>query len=250
VALLREQGLSGYTEMAAALSLAGFAVTDLHMTDLRHGSTKLQQASGLVVCGNGAYGNVCGAGVAWAHSIRHNTSLMEQLSTFFQRPETFTLGVANGCQLLAQLKDIVPGAVDWPTFTQNISDRFEARYLTVEVMKSPSILLQGMAGSRLPVAVAHQEGRAINVDPTCAALRYVDNYGAAALRYPLNPDGSDEGLCAFTTTDGRATIMMARPERGFRAVQLSYKPENTFTGEAGPWMRLFHNAYTFATTQA
>jgi phosphoribosylformylglycinamidine synthase len=173
---------------------------------------------------------------------------------FFERPDTVTLGVCNGCQMVSQLKGIIPGAQHWPLFRRNSSEQFEARYATLEVLDSPSVLLKGMAGSRLPIAVAHGEGLAVFERPedeanAVAALRFVDGRGRATERYPWNPNGSRGGLTGFTTADGRATILMPHPERGFRSVQLSYKPAELFTGEAGPWLRLFRNAFAFVASR-
>ena len=251
VAVLREQGVNGHVEMAAAFSLAGFDARDVHMTDLLTGRTDLCAFGGLVACGGFSYGDVLGAGSGWARSILFNARLMEMFAAFFNRPDTFTLGVCNGCQMVSQLKAIIPGAARWPQFRRNVSEQFEARYATVEVLDSPSVLLRGMAGSRLPIAVAHGEGLAV-FDPSAdaavasGALRFVDGRGRPTERYPWNPNGSAGGLTGFTTPDGRATIMMPHPERGFRSVQLSYKPDGVFTGEAGPWMRMFRNARAFA----
>lgn len=251
VAILREQGVNGQAEMGAAFTLAGFDAIDVHMTDLLSGRVDLQQVGGLVVCGGFSYGDVLGAGSGWAQSLLFNAQLMERFAAFFARPDTFTLGVSNGCQLFSQLKAIIPGAAHWPRFQTNVSQRFEARYATVEVVESPSVLLKGMVGSRLPIVVSHGEGLATFESPTDAAaaltaLRYVDGRGQPTERYPWNPSGSAGGITGFVSDDGRATIMMPHPERGFRSVQLSYKPEGLFTGEAGPWLRLFHNAYAFA----
>ena len=177
-------------------------------------------------------------------------------AAFFRRPDTFTLGVCNGCQMVSQLRDIIPGAAHWPLFHRNVSEQFEARFATVEILPSPSILLAGMAGSRVPIAVAHGEGLAVFDSPEdraamaaggLASVRFVDGRGQPTERYPWNPNGSEGGLTGFTSADGRATIMMPHPERGFRSVQLSYRPADLFTGEAGPWMRMFRNAYAFAT---
>jgi len=254
VAILREQGVNGHVEMAAAFAQAGFESVDVHMTDLLGGSQTLRDVRGLVACGGFSYGDVLGAGSGWARSVLFNEALRDQFAAFFARRDTFTLGVCNGCQMVSQLREIIPGAEAWPRFARNLSEQFEARYATVEVLDSPSILLRGMIGARLPIAVAHGEGlatfdeaidRADIVVGKRAALRYVDNYGNATEHYPYNPNGSEGGLTGFTTSDGRATIMMPHPERGFRALQLSYRPANLFTGEAGPWMRMFRNARTF-----
>ncbi|MBR0068661.1 MAG: phosphoribosylformylglycinamidine synthase [Kiritimatiellae bacterium] len=253
MAILREQGVNGHIEMAAAFALAGFESVDVHMTDLLAGRVDLADFQGLVACGGFSYGDVLGAGSGWARSILFNRRLKAMFKKFFHRKDTFSLGVCNGCQMLSQLKDIIPGAEAWPEFKRNTSEQFEARYCTLEVLDSPSIFFKGMAGSRIPIAVAHGEGRVVfptGVDAAKAkaALRYVDGRGQATERYPWNPNGSAGGLTSFTTRDGRATIMMPHPERGFRAAQLSYNP-GVFTGEAGPWMRMFRNAYNFAVSQ-
>ncbi|MBR1588059.1 MAG: phosphoribosylformylglycinamidine synthase [Kiritimatiellae bacterium] len=251
MAILREQGVNGHVEMAAAFALAGFESVDVHMTDLLAGRVDLADFQGLVACGGFSYGDVLGAGSGWARSILFNRKLKAMFRKFFHRKDTFSLGVCNGCQMLSQLKDLIPGAEGWPAFRRNISEQLEARYCTLEVMDSPSIFFKGMAGSRIPIAVAHGEGRAEweGARPASAipALRYVDGRGLPTERYPWNPNGSKGGLTSFTTKDGRATIMMPHPERGFRACQLSYNP-GTFTGEAGPWMRMFRNAYSFAAS--
>ena len=250
IAILREQGVNGHIEMAAAFALAGFESVDVHMTDLLAARVDLADFQGLVACGGFSYGDVLGAGSGWARSILFNDKLKKMFKCFFHRKDTFSLGVCNGCQMLSQLKDIIPGAEAWPEFKRNVSEQFEARFCTVELLDSPSIFFKGMAGSRVPIAVAHGEGRvdfSHTGDPAKAkaAARYVDGRGAATERYPFNPNGSKGGLTAFTSKDGRATIMMPHPERGFRASQLSYNP-GVFTKEAGPWMRMFRNAYAFA----
>jgi phosphoribosylformylglycinamidine synthase len=255
VAILREQGVNGHVEMAAAFALAGFESFDVHMTDLHAARIDLRDFSGLVACGGFSYGDVLGAGSGWARSILYNRRLVEMFATFFARQDTFTLGVCNGCQMVSQLKDIIPGAAHWPRFARNVSEQFEARYSTVEILPSPSILLAGMEGSRVPIPVAHGEGLAVFDAPGdrdaviadgLASIRFVDHQGRPAERYPLNPNGSQGGLTGFTSTDGRALILMPHPERGFRSVQMSYRPAGMFTGEAGPWMRMFRNAYAFA----
>ena len=250
IAVLREQGVNGHVEMAAVFALAGFESVDVHMTDLLAGRADLAGFQGLVACGGFSYGDVLGAGSGWARSILFNRRLKAMFKAFFHRKDTFSLGVCNGCQMLSQLKDLIPGAQDWPQFRRNASEQFEARFCTLEVLDSPSIFFRGMAGSRVPIAVAHGEGRVVfpegaRAAKVQAALRYVDGRGAATERYPWNPNGSAGGLTAFTTKDGRATIMMPHPERGFRACQLSYRG-GLFNGEAGPWMRMFRNAYAFA----
>ena len=247
MAILREQGVNGHIEMAAAFALAGFESVDVHMSDLISGKVDLADFKGLVACGGFSYGDVLGAGSGWARSILFNKKLKAMFKKFFERKDTFSLGICNGCQMLSQLKDIIPGAKHWPKFVRNVSEQFEARYATIEIEDSPSIFFKGMAGSRLPIAVAHGEGR-VQADgsaPAVPAAHYVDGYGNATERYPFNPNGSAGGQTAFTTTDGRATIMMPHPERGFRACQLSYNP-GTFKVN-GPWMRMFQNAYRFAT---
>lgn len=245
--ILREQGVNGHIEMAAAFSLAGFDCQDVHMSDLISGKVDLADFKGLVACGGFSYGDVLGAGSGWARSILYNDRLKKMFAKFFARKDTFSLGVCNGCQMLSQLKDIIPGAEAWPKFVRNVSEQFEARYATIEIESSPSIFFKGMEGSRLPIAVAHGEGRVWTdgFTPATCAAHYVDGRGNATERYPYNPNGSIGGQTAFTSADGRATIMMPHPERGFRACQLSYNP-GVFK-ENGPWMRMFQNAYCFAT---
>ena len=245
--ILREQGVNGHIEMAAAFSLAGFDCQDVHMSDLISGKVDLADFKGLVACGGFSYGDVLGAGSGWARSILYNDRLKKMFAKFFARKDTFSLGVCNGCQMLSQLKDIIPGAEAWPKFVRNVSEQFEARYATIEIESSPSIFFKGMEGSRLPIAVAHGEGRVWTdgFTPATCAAHYVDGRGNATERYPYNPNGSIGGQTAFTSADGRATIMMPHPERGFRACQLSYNPD--VFKENGPWMRMFQNAYRFAT---
>ena len=246
MAILREQGVNGHIEMAAAFALAGFESVDVHMSDLIAGKVDLADFKGLVACGGFSYGDVLGAGSGWARSILFNDKLKAMFKAFFDRPDTFSLGVCNGCQMLSQLKDIIPGAEGWPKFVKNISEQFEARLAMIELEDSPSIFFKGMAGSRLPIPVAHGEGRVWTdgFAPSICAAHFVDGYGNATTRYPFNPNGSIGGQTAFTTTDGRATIMMPHPERAFRACQLSYN-DGTFKVN-GPWMRMFENAYRFA----
>lgn len=256
VAILREQGINGHIEMAAAFDAAGFQSIDVHMTDLLSGSATLSGFSGLVACGGFSYGDVLGAGAGWARSILFNERLRDMFSAFFSRPDSFTLGVCNGCQMVSLLKDIIPGAAAWPRFTRNRVEQFEARYVTVEILPSPSILLRGMEGSRIPIPVAHGEGLA-NFDASgsleqviqkrLACVRYVDNNGNPSEGYPFNPNGSPGGLTGFSSDDGRVTIMMPHPERAFRSCQLSWKPDDLFTGEPGPWLRMFQNARTFSS---
>ncbi|MDX1500218.1 MAG: phosphoribosylformylglycinamidine synthase [Woeseiaceae bacterium] len=247
VAILREQGVNSQYEMAAAFLKAGFAPVDVHMSDLLEGRDVLSNYQGLVACGGFSYGDVLGAGGGWAKSILYHERTRDQFAEFFARPDTFTLGVCNGCQMLAQLKDLVPGAAAWPRFLRNSSEQFEARLSLVEVLESPSLFLAGMAGSRLPIATSHGEGRAEFTDAVdrytasyTIALRYVDNYGEVADSYPANPNGSVDGICGLTTDDGRVTIMMPHPERVARTIQNSWHPDEW--GEDGPWMRMFRNA--------
>ena len=247
LAVLREQGVNGQVEMAAAFHRAGFECVDLHMSDILAGRAGLDGFKGLVACGGFSYGDVLGAGEGWAKSILFHPLAREQFQAFFARPDTFALGVCNGCQMLSNLHELIPGAGHWPHFVRNRSEQFEARLVQVEVLESPSILLAGMAGSRLPIAVAHGEGRAEFRDATHLAaarpfvgLRYVETTGETAIRYPANPNGSPEGITGLTTVDGRVTIMMPHPERVFRAVQHSWRPDGW--GEDGPWLRLFRNA--------
>jgi len=249
IAVLREQGVNGQVEMAAAFHKAGFTPVDVHMSDILSGRTTLDQFSGLVACGGFSYGDVLGAGEGWAKSILFNPIAREQFETFFNRPDTFTLGVCNGCQMLSNLYELIPGAAHWPKFVRNQSSQFEARLVQVEVQKSNSILLAGMEGSRLPIVVAHGEGLTEYRDDqdmaTLAAanqisLRYVDNYGQATERYPFNPNGSAQGVTGLTSEDGRVTIMMPHPERVYRTVQHSWHPSEW--QEQAPWLRLFQNA--------
>lgn len=245
VAILREQGVNSHVEMAYAFTQAGFEAYDVHMTDLQSGRAKLVDFKGVVACGGFSYGDTLGAGIGWARSITFNPLLSEQFQGFFGRADTFGLGVCNGCQMFAELADIIPGAEAWPRFTTNQSERFEARLSMVEVLESPSLFLQGMAGSRLPIAVAHGEGFANfkhRGDPAkaIAAMRFVDNHGAATEQYPFNPNGSPGGLTSVTTADGRFTAMMPHPERVFRNIQMSWTSGNP--SDLSPWMRIWRNA--------
>jgi phosphoribosylformylglycinamidine synthase len=242
MAVLREQGVNGEVEMAAAFDRAGFACVDVHMSDLMAGRVHLADFKGLAACGGFSYGDVLGAGQGWAKSVLFHPELKDEFAAFFARPDTFALGVCNGCQMMSNLASIIPGAGAWPTFHRNRSEQFEARFAMVEIPKSPSILFAGMAGSKLPVVVSHGEGRAVFHATSCPdiALRYIDNRGAPAATYPFNPNGSPEGITGVTTPDGRFTIMMPHPERVFRAVQMSWRPEGL--GEDSPWMTMFRNA--------
>ncbi|HCU53151.1 MAG TPA: phosphoribosylformylglycinamidine synthase, partial [Gammaproteobacteria bacterium] len=244
MAVLREQGVNGQVEMAAAFTKAGFDAVDVHMSDILSGRVRLQDYKGLVACGGFSYGDVLGAGGGWAASILHNARARDEFEGFFKRGDTFALGICNGCQMMSRLKDIVPGAEHWPRFERNLSEQFEARFVMVEVPESPSILLAGMAGSRMPIVVAHGEGRAVfsgnAQDRALTALFYVDNGGSVTEAYPFNPNGSPAGIAGLTTADGRFTVMMPHPERVYRAVQHSWRPDDW--REDGPWMRMFRNA--------
>ena len=245
MAVLREEGVNSQTEMAAAFTRAGFEVHDLHMTDLLTGRRDLAEFVGLACAGGFSYGDVLGAGGGWAKTILHNDRLVEMFSTFFNRRDTFGLGICNGCQMMSHLRNLIPGASHWPQFLRNRAEQFEARLVNVEVMESPSILFAGMAGSVMPIVNSHGEGRVEFLKPEDAALvraaaRYVDAAGNPTEVYPMNPNGSAGGLTAVTTEDGRFTIMMPHPERSHRAVQLSWRPDE-WTEDAG-WMRMFRNA--------
>ncbi len=249
--ILREQGVNGHVEMAAAFDKVGFSTVDVHMSDLLAGRISLDDFEGLVACGGFSYGDVLGAGGGWAKSVLFNPKLRDQFEKFFNRDETFSLGICNGCQMLSQLAPLIPGADNWPRFHRNESEMFEARAVNVRVEKSNSVLLQGMEGSILPIAVAHGEGRVVAPESSIAALnagnqvilRYVDSQGNPTQHYPMNPNGSPEAISGVTSTDGRATIMMPHPERNFRAVQHSWKPEDW--EQDGAWLRMFRNARKF-----
>ena len=249
VAVLREQGVNSHVEMAYAFTEAGFEAFDVHMTDLQAGRARLSDFAGVVACGGFSYGDTLGAGIGWARSITFNPALSEQFQQFFGRGDTFALGVCNGCQMFAELADIIPGAQAWPRFTTNQSHRFEARLSMVEVLASPSLFLQGMAGSRLPIVVSHGEGyanfeRRGNADKVVPAMRFVNNHGQATEQYPFNPNGSPGGLTAVTTQDGRFTAMMPHPERAFRNIQMSWTDLAATGGQdtLSPWMRIWRNA--------
>jgi phosphoribosylformylglycinamidine synthase len=265
MAILREQGVNGQVEMAAAFDRAGFKAVDVHMSDIITGRVSLADFKGLAACGGFSYGDVLGAGEGWAKSILFNPRARDEFSAFFQRKDTFALGVCNGCQMMSNLHEIIPGAENWAHFSRNQSEQFEARFVMVEVQKTNSILLDGMAGSRMPIVVSHGEGYAdFSSDITPASghesplklrfgnakklkdaqplitLRYVDNHGKATQAYPFNPNASPEGATGFTTADGRFNIMMPHPERVFRAMQNSWYPAEWL--ENGAWMRMFQNA--------
>lgn len=249
VAVLREQGVNSHVEMAAAFHRAGFDAVDVHMSDLLAGRRDLQDFHTLVACGGFSYGDVLGAGEGWAKSVLFNDRVREEFAEFFHRPQTLALGVCNGCQMMSNLKELIPGAEHWPRFVRNLSDRFEARFSLVEVTASPSMFMQGMAGSRMPIAVSHGEGHVEVRDAAhlaqiehsnLVALRFVDNNGQATENYPANPNGSPNGITAVTNLSGRVTVMMPHPERVFRTVSNSWHPEEW--GEDSPWMRMFRNA--------
>jgi phosphoribosylformylglycinamidine synthase len=249
VAILREQGVNGHIEMAAAFHIAGFTTVDVTMSDLIGGAVSLDHFQGLVACGGFSFGDVLGAGEGWAKSVLFNSALRDQFQGFFHRTDTFTLGVCNGCQMLSNLHELIPGTDHWPRFVRNQSEQFEARWVMVEVMDSPSVLLTQMQGSRIPVVVAHGEGRAEFTSTVqqsrvagdgLVALRFVDHRGEAAETYPYNPNGSPAGVTGLTSADGRANIMMPHPERVFRSVSNTWT--QALNGEYGPWMRLFRNA--------
>ncbi|MHB1542880.1 MAG: phosphoribosylformylglycinamidine synthase subunit PurQ, partial [Steroidobacteraceae bacterium] len=252
IAVLREQGVNSHTETAAFFDRAGFAPCDVHMTDLIAARHDLAEFAGLVACGGFSYGDVLGAGEGWAKSILFNPALREQFQAFFERPDTFALGICNGCQMFAALKSIIPGTAHWPRFVRNRSEQYESRLTLVEVLRSPSVLLAGMEGSILPIAVAHGEGRAeFEHDAALEAcrrsgliaFRYVDHHRRIATTYPDNPNGSPLGIAALASADGRVTLTMPHPERSVRSVQNSWRPEGA--GEFSGWMRLFRNARTF-----
>ena len=245
MAILREQGVNSHYEMAAAFDRAGFKAVDVHMSDLLAGRVRLKDFKGLVACGGFSYGDVLGAGLGWARTILMHGGCRDEFSAFFDRGDTFALGVCNGCQMMSALKDLIPGARHWPAFRRNTVEQFEARFVLTEVLGSPSLFFAGMEGSRIPIVVSHGEGRAVFETPedhakALAALRYVDHRGEATEIYPYNPNGSPGGVTAVTTQDGRFTVMMPHPERVFRTVQMSWHPAEW--GEDSPWMRMFRNA--------
>lgn len=254
VAILREQGVNGHVEMAAAMSQVGFEAIDVHMSDLLSGRVLLSNMRGLVACGGFSYGDVLGAGEGWAKTILFNEKMRSQFAEFFVRDDTFSLGVCNGCQMMSHLKELIPGAEYWPKFVRNISEQYEARFVQVKISESPSILFKDMAGSVLPVVISHGEGRASYADEQDLieiqrshklALGYVDSEHNATELYPMNPNGTPQGFNGFTTTDGRCTIMMPHPERVFRTEQMSYKPDDW---QVSPWLKLFQNAYEWVDT--
>jgi phosphoribosylformylglycinamidine synthase len=248
VAILREQGVNGQVEMAVAFTRAGFTAVDVHMSDLISGQTTLEQYKGVAACGGFSYGDVLGAGEGWAKSILYNDKVRDEFQRFFNRPDTFSLGVCNGCQMLATLKELIPGTDFWPKFIRNESEQFESRLSLVRIEKTRSIFLRGMRGALLPIVVSHGEGQAtmsrLAMDDLESneqiAMRFSDHFGEPTKRYPYNPNGSPGGLTAVTSEDGRVLAMMPHPERVFRAVQYSWRPDDW--KEDAPWMRLFRNA--------
>ena len=249
IAILREQGVNGQVEMAAAFTRAGFTAIDVHMTDVLTGRVKLDGFHGLVACGGFSYGDVLGAGEGWAKSILFNPRARDEFERFFHRTDAFALGVCNGCQMMSALHELIPGTEAWPRFVRNRSEQFEARFSVVEVQRSPSLFFAGMEGSQLPIAVAHGEGRAefaSDRGPEQLAqaglvpLRFVDTRGRPTMQYPANPNGSPRGITGITNRDGRVTLTMPHPERVFRTVINSWHPDGW--GEDGPWMRMFRNA--------
>ncbi|HLI19372.1 MAG TPA: phosphoribosylformylglycinamidine synthase, partial [Rhodanobacteraceae bacterium] len=248
VAVLREQGVNGQVEMAAAFTRAGFDAIDVHMSDLVAGRRKLDEFAGFAACGGFSYGDVLGAGRGWAASVLYHDKLREQFAAFFADEKKFAVGMCNGCQMLAHLKSIIPGAEHWPSFQRNRSEQYEARLVTLEVLDAGSILFRGMVGSRIPVVTAHGEGRAVFTEESksgkgTACVRFVDNRGKPTETFPYNPNGSPDGLAGFTAASGRVTILMPHPERVFRSVQMSWRPRTW--GEDSPWMRIFRNARVF-----
>ena len=248
MAILREQGVNGHVEMAAAFDRAGFAAIDVHMSDILSGRVSLKNYQGMVACGGFSYGDVLGAGEGWAKSILFNPRVRDEFEAFFQRQDSFALGVCNGCQMMSHLQEIIPGAEYWPRFKRNLSEQFEARFVMVEVQSTASIFFDGMAGSRMPITVAHGEGKvefmanAADNAANLVTLRFIDNQGTMTENYPYNPNGSMLGITGLTTPDGRFNVLMPHPERVFRISQHSWYPDQSVQQEDGPWMRLFRNA--------
>jgi phosphoribosylformylglycinamidine synthase len=245
VAILREQGVNSHIETAYVMHKSGFTAVDVHMSDLIAGRARLADFSGFIAVGGFSYGDVLGAGEGWAKTILFNARLAEQFSVFFNRGDTFALGICNGCQMMSNLKSIIPGAHAWPKFTRNKSEQFEGRFAMVEVTNSPSIFFNDMAGTQSPIAVAHGEGYADfsqtgNIKDAIVAMRWIDNNGKPTETYPYNPNGSPQGITSVTTPDGRFTVLMPHAERVFRTVTHSWHPDGW--GEYSPWMRMFRNA--------
>ena len=252
LAILREEGVNGQVEAAAVFERAGFEPHDVHMTDLIEDRQSLESFRGLVAVGGFSYGDVLGAGEGWAKSILFHAAVREQFQQYFARRDTFALGICNGCQMFAALKSLIPGTDSWPRFVRNVSEQYEARFPLIEIRPAASVLFAGMAGSYLPVAVAHGEGHAEFDSPAAAAAcaasglvacRFVNHDGSLATSYPFNPNGSPFGIAALSNADGRVTIIMPHPERSFRYVQNSWRPEGC--GEYSGWMRMFRNARRF-----
>jgi phosphoribosylformylglycinamidine synthase len=247
IAVLREQGVNSQYEMAAAFMRAEFTAVDVHMSDLLEGRDNLANYHGIAACGGFSFGDVLGAGGGWAKSILYHNQTRDQFAEFFLRDDTFALGICNGCQMLSHLRELIPGSDSWPRFQTNRSEQFEARLSLVEILESPSIFLENMAGSRMPIATSHGEGRVSFKNDTdrftashMIAARYVDNYGDVADTYPANPNGSVDGICGLSNEEGRVTIIMPHPERVARTMQNSWHPDEW--GDDGPWMRMFRNA--------
>ncbi|TFW09405.1 phosphoribosylformylglycinamidine synthase, partial [Oxalobacteraceae bacterium OM1] len=245
VAILREQGVNSHVETAYVMHKSGFTAVDVHMSDLIAGRAKLDDFNGFIAVGGFSYGDVLGAGEGWAKTILFHAQLKDQFAGFFERQDTFALGICNGCQMMSNLKSIIPGAQAWPKFTRNKSEQFEGRFAMVEVMNSPSIFFADMAGTQAPIAVAHGEGYADfsqtgDIKEAIVAMRWIDNNGRATETYPYNPNGSPQGITSVTTPDGRFTVLMPHAERVFRTVQNSWHPEEW--GEYSPWMQMFRNA--------
>ncbi|HMJ49467.1 MAG TPA: phosphoribosylformylglycinamidine synthase subunit PurQ, partial [Burkholderiales bacterium] len=247
IAILREQGVNGQVEMAAAFDRAGFLAVDIHMSDIIEGRASLKHFKGFAACGGFSYGDVLGAGEGWAKSILFNSRARDEFAEFFQRADSFALGVCNGCQMMSNLRELIPGSEHWPHFVRNRSEQFEARLVMVRIESNPSLFFSGMEASRMPIAVAHGEGYAEFSDAaqlqsaqSLVAMRFVDNRGNPTEIYPSNPNGSPSGIAGLTTRDGRFTILMPHPERGFRTVQYSWHPPEW--GENAPWLRIFKNA--------
>jgi len=239
--------VNGQVEMAAAFDRAGFLAVDVHMSDIIEGRTSLKHFKGFAACGGFSYGDVLGAGEGWAKSILFNSRARDEFSAFFQRTDSFALGICNGCQMMSNLRELIPGSQHWPHFIRNKSEQFEARLVMARVESSPSLFFSGMEGSRMPIAVAHGEGYAEFLDTTqlrtaqsLVAMRFVDNRGNPTEIYPYNPNGSPSGIAGLTTHNGRFTILMPHPERGFRTAQYSWHPLEW--GEDAPWLRVFRNA--------